>query len=495
MIIPYTEFFEFEKLKEKPLNSYTGVSSGSVSKIERLKKNKTYRKMRDNTVLNYLIMPLAHPVVKRRLKKAKNGIPKFVIEEWKNINRIETQLYPHQQILDNVEWYEAKNGIGETYYQLIQQVTKKPDYVFIVPWIIRGGGDKAILNYVEALHELHKDWHFAVIATNPNIDSVWANKLPDCVDFVEFGKCVEHLHIFEWDRVMSTLITQLGCKRLHIINSMFGYEWVMRHKELVKANYKLNVTLFADEYIVGSDQRGIFGYDDPYLTDIIDAVRMVTTDNHRMIDRMAKVDGFVINEKFKVHYQPVVGEKVRSAKKKMVEDGKLHILWAGRVVSVKMPELVAEIGKRLDPKKFVIDVFGEMGNDIDKNVLNGIPTIKYHGGFDGFDTLPINKSDIFLYTSRTDGMPNTILEATLAGLPIIASNDGGVGELIKDGETGILVEDMLNPDAYVEKLEKINDVKRLEKYVKNAQKLVETRHSWATFLDNVDKDLVDREKE
>ena len=497
MTIPYMEFFDFEKIKEKPLSSYTGADEAvSIGKIERVKSNKLYRRMRENVVLNYFITPLAHPIVKKRIK-AKTGIPKFVIEEWKNINRIETQLYPHDEILERLLFYRAEDkiNIGAAYYNIAKQITKRPDYVLIVPWIIRGGGDKVILNYVEALHKIHKDWRFVVIATETNVNSIWADKLPDCADFVEFGKYAKNLHFLEWDKLMTTIITQLGCKRLHIINSMFGYRWAMKYKELIKANYKLNVTVFADEYIPGTNQRGIFGYDDPYLTSIIDATRMVTTDNRRMIDRMMSVDGFMEKEKFKVHYQPIVNVKMQPPKKRMVEDGKLHILWAGRVVPVKMPELLVEIGKKLDPKEFAIDVFGEAGDGVSASIFNGVKTINYHGEFDGFDSLPIENSDVLLYISRSDGIPNIILEATMAGLPIIASNDGGVGEVIKDGETGILVEDMLNPDAYVEKIKNIKDINKLGEYVKNAQKLVKTRHNWSAFLDDVKKDLVDHEKE
>lgn len=497
--IPYMDFFDFEEITKKPITDYSGVDNiQSVDTITKIKKNKVYRWMRDNNFLNYFITPIAAPVVKRRLKKsgAKKKLPGFVIEEWKNINRIETQLYPHPWVIDATSSYSAENkiAIGEAYYNAMKQVTKKPDYVLIVPWIIRGGGDKVILNYVKALHEIYKDWHFVVIATNPNVTSVWADRLPNCADFVELGECLKTLDGREWDNLMTPFITQLGCKRLHIINSMYGYEWAMRHKELIKENYKLNVTLFNADYIPETNQRGIFAYDDPYLSDIIDVVRRVTTDNYRMIDRMLNVDGFMDKEKFKVHYQPITEIKARQPKKKWVEDGKLHILWAGRIVPQKIPEVLIKIGKKLNPEKFVIDVYGEIGYGMNKGMFNGVDTIKHHGAFDGFDTLPIEKADLLLYTSQSDGIPNIILEATMAGLPIIASNDGGVGEVIKDGETGILVEDMLNPDAYVEKINEINDIEKLETYVKNAQELVKTRHNWDAFLKDVKRDLVENEK-
>lgn len=47
--------------------------------------------------------------------------------------------------------------------------------------------------------------------------------------------------------------------------------------------------------------------------------------------------------------------------------------------------------------------------------------------------------DIFTLTSRTEALPYTILEAGLAGLPVIASRVGGISEIITNGVDGVLV--------------------------------------------------------
>ncbi len=51
----------------------------------------------------------------------------------------------------------------------------------------------------------------------------------------------------------------------------------------------------------------------------------------------------------------------------------------------------------------------------------------------------LKQSKIFVLSSRTEGMPNALMEALTLGRPCIATNVGAVGELIKNEQTGLLI--------------------------------------------------------
>ena len=65
------------------------------------------------------------------------------------------------------------------------------------------------------------------------------------------------------------------------------------------------------------------------------------------------------------------------------------------------------------------------------------PYVHFVGGVDspwGF----LQEIDIFASCSETEGLSNSIVEAEMAGVPVVASAVGGTPEIVVDGETGLL---------------------------------------------------------
>ena len=70
--------------------------------------------------------------------------------------------------------------------------------------------------------------------------------------------------------------------------------------------------------------------------------------------------------------------------------------------------------------------------------------------------------DLFISLSESEGLPVSMMEAQSAGIPILATDVGGVREIVKEGETGWLLPANCAPGQVAEKLNKIRQIPTTE---------------------------------
>jgi glycosyltransferase involved in cell wall biosynthesis len=78
--------------------------------------------------------------------------------------------------------------------------------------------------------------------------------------------------------------------------------------------------------------------------------------------------------------------------------------------------------------------------------------------------------DVAVLASESEGLPNVVLEAAAAGLPIVATAAGGTVEIISDGQTGLLVP-VGDEDAVVAALARLCDDPRERRRLGEAARL------------------------
>ena len=85
--------------------------------------------------------------------------------------------------------------------------------------------------------------------------------------------------------------------------------------------------------------------------------------------------------------------------------------------------------------------------------------------------------DIFILPSLNEGIPNVVLEAMACGLPVIATNVGGIPEIVEDNRSGILIPsaDPLRLATAISML--LKDRNKLETYGLYGRKLAEEQFS------------------
>src|SRR5581483_6022496 len=90
----------------------------------------------------------------------------------------------------------------------------------------------------------------------------------------------------------------------------------------------------------------------------------------------------------------------------------------------------------------------------------------------------LSAADLFVLPTRSDASPNAVVEAMAAGLPIVASDVGGIGELVDNERTGLLVPPD-DPRTLADRICRLmNDAPLAAKLGTAARRRAETRHSF-----------------
>jgi glycosyltransferase involved in cell wall biosynthesis len=128
------------------------------------------------------------------------------------------------------------------------------------------------------------------------------------------------------------------------------------------------------------------------------------------------------------------GIDVRSFGRAARNGGPPRILGVGRFRPPKDFGTFVEAVRLLSPGTFSAAIAGD---GPDRDLLPEGP-VELLGERDDVAEL-LASSDVFVLSSRAEGLPISILEAMAAGLPVVATRVGGIPELVVDGETGFLV--------------------------------------------------------
>jgi glycosyltransferase involved in cell wall biosynthesis len=115
------------------------------------------------------------------------------------------------------------------------------------------------------------------------------------------------------------------------------------------------------------------------------------------------------------------------------DDGKTIIGWIARVTGVKNPMRALEVADAMPDTRFVLAGGGDLLEQVKAKAPANVSVIGWAEAADLFGA-----TDIILSTSENEGMPVALIEAQLAGKPVVATDVGSVAEVILNHETGIV---------------------------------------------------------
>ncbi len=152
-------------------------------------------------------------------------------------------------------------------------------------------------------------------------------------------------------------------------------------------------------------------------------------------------------EKLLVHRYGVEFDAVESVAAH--ETSRPYLLFAGRFVAKKGIPVLLEAMRRLQHEGRHIELRlvgdGEIADEL-KRAAADLPNVSFPGWLPNHElrrwmrgALAVCVPSVEAASGDAEGLPNVVLEAMAAGVPIVATHHAGIGEAVEDGRTGFLV--------------------------------------------------------
>ena len=159
-------------------------------------------------------------------------------------------------------------------------------------------------------------------------------------------------------------------------------------------------------------------------------------------------------------------------KKFLSFDDKINFLFLSRIVKTKGIYIAIDAYhyflQKFPCRKSTLTIAGD-GPELQsvKRYVNKlkISNINFTGYISGDDKKRIlQESHILLFPSYTEGLPNTILEGMLYGMPVISRDTGGIPDIIKQNINGFLTKS-LQPEVFTDFLSILSTDNKLYKKI------------------------------
>lgn len=146
-------------------------------------------------------------------------------------------------------------------------------------------------------------------------------------------------------------------------------------------------------------------------------------------------------------------------------------LWMGRMVTVKRPNAMLTLAREFPQVDFLMAGNGPLLNQM----KDSSPANLHFVGWKRKELL-LSLADIVVSTSESEGMPLTLIEAQMSGIPVMATDVGSVSECFQDESSGLLVKkDLSDLDAKFKSFIENSNFRR--DYSESALRIAKSRFS------------------
>jgi glycosyltransferase involved in cell wall biosynthesis len=124
---------------------------------------------------------------------------------------------------------------------------------------------------------------------------------------------------------------------------------------------------------------------------------------------------------------------------------KPNIVWIRQLEDIYGPmaalEVFAKVKREVPEATITFIGDGSLRPEMDSHIRkHQLADVRFTGRLPNQDVPAMfDEADIFLNTSKTDGFPTALLEASASGLPIVTTAAGGIPDMMENGKAGIVV--------------------------------------------------------
>lgn len=119
----------------------------------------------------------------------------------------------------------------------------------------------------------------------------------------------------------------------------------------------------------------------------------------------------------------------------------LQCAFIGRVTQIKCPDRFLDVVSELKKRGVKIDFFiagdGELLDACRERIAREQLSVQVLGWQSDIEKI-LAAADVVVLTSDNEGMPLSLIQAGMAGIPVVATSVGSVSEVVLDGITGII---------------------------------------------------------
>jgi glycosyltransferase involved in cell wall biosynthesis len=128
-------------------------------------------------------------------------------------------------------------------------------------------------------------------------------------------------------------------------------------------------------------------------------------------------------------------DKKNARKNLGLKENEFYFGWMARMSEVKDPFLFLDIARNMPECNFVVAGGGEMLEAVKERAPRNVAVIGWADASVFWSAV-----DCAISTSLNEGMPIALIEAQLAGVPVIATNVGSNSEVVSDQVTGLITQ-------------------------------------------------------